>query len=208
MSFTTAYPRVQSALFKFLNMEMSGDQTAEDAALYSWLDQVFEVCFAEAGSYCGQPLQASSVNYVFSYSEARKGLENNHRWKYIPFNANTSLTGLQWRENEFSSFAAVNVQKYLFTTDNGINYLVFRDITEGQFKATLSTGWSDANLPTAVIQGIVEMTAWIYKNSATGGNWFGLTSISTGGAGQNVNSSLLTKLEWQKYFSKYRIPAV
>ena len=94
------------------------------------------------------------------------------------------------------------------SVDNGLNFVIFKNINSGQFRATLSTGWSDANLPNTVIQGIVEMASWIYKRSATGGNWFGLGSVSTGGAGQNVNSSILQDLKWQKYFDKYRIAVV
>lgn len=208
MSFTTAFPRVQSAFFRYLNLELNGDQSFEDAALYSWLDDIFAVCFAEAESYCGQPLLTSVKTYNFTHKQARHGLENNHRWKYIPYSANTALTGFQWRTHEFDSWSNVSVNQYAFTEDNGINYIIYRDINDGQFKATLSTGWSDANLPLSIIQGIVEMSAWIYKHSANGGNWFGLSSIGTGGAGQNVNASLLTDLDWHKYFVKYRIATV
>jgi hypothetical protein len=189
-------------------MEISGDQTVEDAALYSWLDTVFEVCFEEAENYCGQPLIATSLNYHFTYVESREGLEKSHRWKYIPYNANTAVTGLSWRNNQFDSYAAVSNTKFVYTADNGINYLIFKEYTSGEFRLALSTGWSDANLPNTVIQGIVEMAAWIYKHSANGGNWFGLTSVSTGGAGQNVNTNLLQNLEWQKYFKKYRVAVV
>lgn len=208
MSFTTAYPRVQAAFFKYLNIEKSGDQTFEDAELYSWIDEIFDVCFVEAECYCGQPLKASSNTYVFTHLQARHGLENNHRWKYIPFTANTSLTALQWKEDEFSTYANVNANQYTFTNDNGVNYIVYRDISSGIFKATLSTGWNDASMPLTVIQGIVEMAAWIYKHSANGGNWFGLASVSTGGAGQNVNASILTQLDWHKYFAKYKLAVV
>jgi len=208
MSFNTAYPRVQSAFFQYLNMELNGDQSLEDADLYSWIDSIFDVCFDEAESYCGQPLRTSIALYNFTHLQARHGLESNHRWKYIPYTANTALTGFQWRENEFGTYSNVSANKYAFTTDNGINYIIYRDINSGQFKATLSTGWSDANLPNTIIQGIVEMAAWIYKHSANGGNWFGLSSISTGGAGQNVNTSILSQLDWQKYFVKYRLAVV
>ena len=208
MSYSTAYPRLQQSFFQFNNLELAGDQTAEDAALYSYFDELFDVCFVEAESYCSQPLRTSVVNYVFSHSQARHGLESSHRWKYIPLTANTALTGLQWRENEFGNYANVQNQNYAFSTDNGLNFVIYRNINSGQFRATLSTGWSDATMPNTVIQGIVEMASWIYKNSASGGNWFGLSSVATGGAGQNVNASILQKLDWEKYFVKYRIAVV
>lgn len=208
MSYSTAYPRLQQSFFQFNNLELAGDQTAEDAALYAFFDEIFDVCFAEAESYCGQPLRTSVVNYVFSHTQARQGLESVHRWKYIPFTANTALTGLQWRENEFGTYANVQNQNYAFSTDNGLNFVIYRNINSGQFRATLSTGWSDATMPLTIIQGITEMASWIYKQSASGGNWFGLSSVATGGAGQNVNASILQKLEWEKFFVKYRIAVV
>ena len=208
MSFITAYPLIQSAFFKYLNMELSGDQSAEDAELYAWLDDMIDVCFAEAESYCGQPLRTSVVNYQFTHSQARHGLESDHRWKYIPYSANTALTGFQWRENEFAAWSNVSAGNYAFTTDNGMNFVIYRNINNGQFKATISTGFTDANSPKTIIQGIVEMLVWIYKHSANGGNWFGLTSVATSGAGQNVSQSLVTNLDWQKYFAKYRIAVV
>ena len=208
MSYNTAYPLIQSAFFKYLNLELSGDQSAEDADLYAWLDDMIDVCFAEAESYCGQPLRTSVINYQFTHSQARHGLESDHRWKYIPYNANTALTGLQWREHEFAAFSNVNANNYAFTTDNGMNFIIYRNINNGQFKATISTGYADANTPLTIVQGIVEMLAWIYKHSTIGGNWFGLTNVSTGGAGQNVSQTLVTNIEWKKYFDKYRIAVV
>jgi hypothetical protein len=208
MSYTTAYPRIQQAFFQFNNLELAGDQSAEDAVLYEWFDDLFDICFDAAEGYCSQPLRASVINYVFTYSQARHGLESEHRWKYIPFNANTSVTAFQWRADEFGNYANVSAGNYTTSVDNGLNFVIFRNINSGQFRATLSTGWSDANLPNTVIQGIVEMASWIYKQSANGGNWFGLGSVSTGGAGQNVNASILQDLKWQRFFDKYRIAVV
>jgi len=171
MSYSTAYPRLQASFFQYNNLELSGDQSSEDAVLYEWFDDVFDICYAEAESYCGQPLRASSVNYVFTHSQARHGLESKHRWIYIPYTANTALNS-------------------------------------GMFRATLSTGYSDATMPNNVLQGITEMASWIYKNSATGGNWFGLNSVATGGAGQSINASISTDIKWQRHFEKFRIAAV
>jgi len=118
------------------------------------------------------------------------------------------VTAFQWRVDEFGSYANVSAGNFTTSVDNGLNFVIFRNINSGQFRATLSTGWSDANLPNTVIQGIVEMSSWIYKQSASGGNWFGLGSVSTGGAGQNVNASILQDLKWQRFFDKYRIAVV
>jgi hypothetical protein len=52
------------------------------------------------------------------------------------------------------------------------------------------------------------MAVYLYKTTANGGNWFGLSSISTAGAGQNVNSNLLADVNWKKYFSKFKITVV
>jgi len=208
MSYSTAYPRLQASFFQFNNLELAGDQTAEDAVLYAWIDDIFDICFAMAESYCGQPLRASVVNYVFSHSQARHGLESEHRWKYIPYNANTSLTGLQWRSDEFGNFANVSAGNYVYSQDNGLNFVIYRNINSGQFRAQLSTGYSDATMPNNILQGITEMASWIYKNSALGGNWFGLNSVATGGAGQNINASISTDIKWEKHFDKYRIAVV
>ncbi len=87
--------------------------------------------------------------------------------------------------NEFATYANVNAQNYAFSTDNGLNFVIYRNINSGMFRATLSTGYSDSTMPNNVLQGITEMASWIYKNSATGGNWFGLNSVATGGAGRD-----------------------
>ena len=208
MSYSTAYPRLQASFFQYNNLELSGDQSSEDAVLYEWFDDVFDICYAEAESYCGQPLRASSVNYVFTHSQARHGLESEHRWKYIPYTANTALTALQWKADEFATYANVNAQNYAFSTDNGLNFVIYRNINSGMFRATLSTGYSDSTMPNNVLQGITEMASWIYKNSATGCNWFGLNSVATGGAGQSINASISTDIKWQRHFEKFRIAAV
>jgi hypothetical protein len=208
MSYTTAYPRLQASFLKYLGLEYIADQSNEDAQFYSWLDDIFDVCFVEAEGWCSQPLRASVVLYTFSHEQAKKPIENDHRWKFIPYNANTQLTSLQWRENEFAAYSIVSANNYAYSTDSGQNFVIYRNYTAGQFKATLSSGWSDANMPPTILQGITEMAAWIYKHSVEGGNWFGLSSVSTGGAGQNVSSSILSELNWQRYFGKYRIAVV
>lgn len=208
MSYNTAYPLIQSAFFKYLNMELSGDQSAEDAELYAWLDDMIDVCFGEAEDYCGQPLRTSVVNYQFAHSQARHGLESSHRWKYIPYNANTALVSLQWRENEFGAWSNVGANNYQFSSDNGLNFVIYRNINNGQFKAQISTGYADANMPLSVIQCIVELLAWIYKNSANGANWFGLASVSTGGAGAQTSAAIFREWDWKKYLGKYRIATV
>jgi hypothetical protein len=115
---------------------------------------------------------------------------------------------LQWRENEFATYANYSATNYNYNQEPYANYIVFRDKSTGQFKATLSTGWTDTNMPYQILQGIAEMAGLIYKQSPNGGNWFGLGSISSGGAGQTVSNSLKEKIDWQKYFSKYVIPTV
>lgn len=208
MSFNTAYPKVQKAFFQYMNMELAGDQTAEDAVLYEWIDELIDECFAEAESYCGQPLRTSVSTYTFTHLQARHGLKSEHRWKYIPMNANTSLNGLQWREDEFSTYANLPVQNYQFSTDNGHNFIIYRNVNSGQFRATLSTGFTDEFMPYSIVQGIVEMVAWKYKHSSNGGNWFGLSSISTGGAGAQTSSAIVSEIDWKKYFAKYQIATV
>ena len=208
MSYSTAYPRLQSLFFQFNNLELSGDQSYEDAVLYEYFDDIFDICFVEAESYCGQPLRSSVVNYVYTHSQARHGLESEHRWKYLPYAANTALTALQWKTDEFGNYANVSANNYVFNSDNGMNFVIFRNINSGIFRATLSTGYSDATMPSNILQGITEMASWIYKNSAAGGNWFGLGSVSTGGAGQNLNASINTDYKWQRHFEKFRIATV
>ena len=208
MPYTSAYPKQFTAFMKFLNMETSGDPTAEEIALYSWFDDVFTTCYVEAESYCGQPLRTSTIQYQFLASKGQQGLDASHWWKFVPYNANTTLTALQWRENEFATYANYSGSDYVYSQEPYANYIVFRNTTTGQFKATLSTGWTDTNMPYQILQGIAEMAALIYKQSPQGGNWFGLSSISSGGAGQNVSNSLKEKIDWQKYFAKYVIPTV
>jgi hypothetical protein len=189
-------------------METSGDPTAEETALYTWFDDVFTTCYVEAESYCGQPLRTGTIQYQFYASKCQQGLEANHSWKFVPYNANTTLTALQWRENEFATYANYSATNYNYNQEPYANYIVFRDKSTGQFKATLSTGWTDTNMPYQILQGIAEMAGLIYKQSPNGGNWFGLGSISSGGAGQTVSNSLKEKIDWQKYFAKYVIPTV
>lgn len=208
MPYTSAYPRQFTAFAKFLNLEISGDPTAEETALYTWFDDLFTTCYVEAESYCGQPLRAGTAYYQFLASKGQQGLDANHWWKYIPYNANTSLTALEYRSDEFGTYAAYAGADYVFNQEPYANYIVFRNRSTGQFKATLSTGWSDATMPYQILQGIAEMTAYIYKQSPEGGNWFGLASISSGGAGQTVSNSLKEKIDWQKNFNKYVIPTV
>jgi hypothetical protein len=208
MPYTSAYPKQFIAFMKFLNMETTGDPTAEETALYTWFDDVFTTCYVEAESYCGQPLRTGTVYYQFYASKCQQGLEANHSWKFVPYNANTTLTVLQWRENEFATYANYSATNYNYNQEPYANYIVFRDKSTGQFKATLSTGWTDTNMPYQILQGIAEMAGLIYKQSPNGGNWFGLGSISSGGAGQTVSNSLKEKIDWQKYFAKYVIPTV
>jgi hypothetical protein len=115
---------------------------------------------------------------------------------------------LQWRENEFGTYAAYSGSNYAWNAEPYANYIIFRDKTNGQFRATLTTGYSDAAMPYTILQGIAEMAALCYKQSPQGGNWFGLNSVSTGGAGQNVSNSLKTDIGWHKYFAQFVIPTV
>lgn len=208
MPYTSAYPRQFSALMTFLNLEVNGDPSTEDTALYTWFDNLIDTCYEEAEGYCGQPLRAGSVEYQFYASKVQKGLAEACSWKLIPYNANTTLTALQWRDTEFGTYANFSASNYSWTAEPYANYIVFRDKTSGQFKASLSTGYSDAQMPYTVLQGIAEMVALVYKQSPQGGNWFGLSSVSTGGAGQNVSNSLKTDIDWHRYFSKFIIPTV
>lgn len=208
MAYTSAYPRAFSALMTFLNLEVNGDPASEDTALYTWFDNLIDTCYAEAESYCGQPLRSGTIYYQFYASKAQKGLEANHSWKFIPYNAGTTLTALQWRDNEFGTYANYAAADYVWSAEPYANYITFRNKTSGQFKATLSTGFSDANMPYSILQGIAEMVALCYKQSPQGGNWFGLASVSTAGAGQNVSNSLKTDIGWHKYFGAYVIPTV
>jgi hypothetical protein len=208
MSYTSEYPRQFEYVFSFLNLEVNGDPTAEDIALYNWFDNMIEICYGEAENYCGQPLRNGVVDFRFDIQKTKKGFEENHCWKYIPYYAGTSLQSLQHRENEFASFQNVNANDYSWSSESYGHYIVIRNLTKGQVKATLSTGFTDANMPRSILQGIAEMVSLIYKQSPQGGNWFGLSSVSTGGAGQNVSSSLKTEIDWKKYFNAYVIPTV
>jgi len=208
MPYTSANPRAFTALMTFLNLEVNGDPTSEDTALYTWFDDLITTCYAEAEGYCGQPLRSGTIYYQFYASKAQRGLEANHSWKYIPYNANTALTALQWRENEFGTYANFDAANYAWNAEPYANYIVFREKTNGQFKATLSTGYSDATMPYTILQGIAEMVALAYKQSPQGGNWFGLNSVATGGAGQTVSQSLKTDIGWHKYFAQFVIPTV
>ena len=208
MPYTSANPRAFAALMTFLNLEVNGDPTTEDTALYTWFDELIKISYDEAEAYCGQPLRTGTVYYQFYASKAQRGLEANHSWKFIPYNAGTTLTALQWRENEFGTYANYDAGNFAWNAEPYANYIIFRDKTNGQFKATLSTGYTDANMPYTILQGIAEMSALCYKQSPQGGNWFGLNSVSTGGAGQNVSNSLKTDINWHKYFAQFVIPTV
>lgn len=208
MPYTSSYPRQFSTVMSFLNIEINGDPSTEDIALYTWVDSCIDVAYDEAESYCGQPLRSTSVQYNFYANKALRAESSDIYWKFVPYFANTNLTSLQHRENEFASFANVDAQNYSWSTETSKHFIVFRGINTGQFRATLTTGYSDAQMPKTVLQGIAEMVSLLYKQSAMGGNWFGLNSIVSGGAGQNVSQSLKTQIDWQKYFGIYYIPTV
>jgi hypothetical protein len=208
MAYNTVYPTLQKSFFAFLNLQKAGEQTAEDAALYEYIDNLFTVCFAMADEYCAQPLQSTVVTYEFGVSNARSGFESLHKWKYIPYTNNVVLNSFSWRANEFDVYTSMDANDYKFTNDDGSNYIIIRNKEQGQFKAVINVGWTEANMPLSIVQGITEMAVHIYKTTANGGNWFGLSSISTAGAGQNVNNNLLSTIDWKKYFSKYKIKVV
>lgn len=208
MPFTSSYPRQFTAVMSFLNLAINGDPSEEDLSLYEWLDDIIGVCYEEAESYIGQPLRSNSISYLFN---AEKGIVSNefsHRIKFIPYNANTTLTNLQWRENDFDTFANVQNTLFIWKPESFGNYIVYREKYKGEFKAILSTGFTDANMPYTILQGIAEMVSLIYRLSPIGGNWFGLNSVSSGGAGQTVNASLKEDIGWRRYFNLYLIPTV
>ena len=208
MPYVSQYPRQFTAFTKFLNLEVNGDPSAEETALYTWFDDLFTTCYSEAEQFCGQPLKQVSKTYQFYANAGRHGLESNHVWKYIPYYANTSVTALEWRENEFGTYAPFPVTDYAFQTEDFACYLIFRNKTNGQFRATLQTGYTDNTMPYAILQGIAEMAALIYKQSPDGGNWFGLSSVNSGGQGVTVSQALKENIEWQRHFRKFVIPAV
>ena len=208
MAYTSSYPRQFDAFSKFLNIEINGDPSVEETALYSWFDNLFADCYTIAEQFCGQPLRQVNKTYQFYANAGRHGLENNHVWKYIPYYANTSLTALEWRENEFGTYTNYSATDYAFQTEDFACYIIFRNKSNGQFKATLQTGYTDNTMPFAILQGITEMASLIYKQSADGGNWFGLSSVNSGGNGATVSQALKENLDWQKHFRKYVMPAV
>lgn len=208
MAYTSVYPRQFAAFTKFLNLEVNGDPSTEDTALYEWFDDLFKNCYDIAEQFCGQPLRQVSKTYQFYANAGRHGLESNHVWKYIPYYANTTLTALEWRDNEFASYAAFSNTDYAFQTEDFACYIIFRNKSNGQFRASITTGYTDATMPYAVLQGISEMAALVYKQSPDGGNWFGLSSVNSGGQGVTVSQALKENIDWQKNFRKYVIPAV
>jgi hypothetical protein len=208
MAYNTVYPTLQKSFFAFLNLQKAGEQTAEDAALYEYIDNLFTVCFAMATDYCSQPLQSTVVTYEFSVANARSGFESLHKWKYIPYSNNVALSSFSWRANEFDTYTSMDINDYKFTNDDGSNFIIIRNKEQGQFKAVINVGWTEQNTPLSIVQGITEMAVYMYKTTANGSNWFGLSSISTAGAGQNVNNNLLADVNWKKYFSKFKITVV
>ena len=208
MPYTSATPRQFSAVMNFLNIEINGDPSSEDNALYSWIDTVIDTCYVEAESYCGQPLRSGTVTYQFYAHKATRAEDSNIFWKYVPYAANTALTNLEYRDNEFDTYTNYDNTKYTWSVEPHLNFIVFRDAEQGQFRATLTTGFTDNAMPNTILQGISEMVALLYRQSPQGGNWFGLNSVASGGAGQNVSQSLKIDIGWQKYFSLYFIPAV
>lgn len=208
MPYTSATPRQFAAVMNFLNIEVNGDPSSEDTDLYSWIDTMIDTCYVEAEAYCGQPLRSISVEYQFYASKATRAEDSTIYWKYVPYSANTSLVNLQYRDNEFDTYTNFDSTKYRWSIEPHLNYIVFRDVARGQFKATLSTGFTDSTMPNTILQGISEMVALLYRQSPQGGNWFGLNSVVSGGAGQNVSQSLKNEIEWQKYFMLFYIPAV
>lgn len=208
MPYASQYPRQFNAVMSFLNLAINGDPTEEDLSLYGWLDDIIEVCYEEAESYCGQPLRSTSSTYLFRAEKGIVSNELNHRTKFIPYSANTSLTSLQWRENDFDNFSNVSNTLYIWKPESYGNYIVYRDKQKGEFRANLTTGFTDANMPYTILQGVAEMVALIYRISPVGGNWFGLNSVSSGGAGQTVNASLKEDIGWRRYFNLYYIPTV
>ena len=112
MPYTSANPRAFAALMTFLNLEVNGDPSTEDTALYTWFDELIKISYDEAEGYCGQPLRTGTVYYQFYASKAQRGLEANHSWKLIPYNAGTTLTTLQWRTNEFGTYANYDASNF------------------------------------------------------------------------------------------------
>jgi len=208
MAYQSAYPRQFQYVLSFLNLEQNGDPSLEDVALYSWFDNMIDICYEEAESFVGQPLRSISLEYRYDAQKGVRGFEEEHSWKFIPYFANTQLTALQWRENEFASYANMSANDYSWSQEQYANFIVIRNRMKGQIKATLQTGFTDANMPRTILQGVAEMVALIYKQSPMGGNWFGLNSVSTGGAGQNVSSALKTEIDWKRYFGAYVIRTV
>jgi len=208
MPYTSAYPRQFNSIMNFLNLEINGDPTAEDTALYTWLDAMIDVCYEEAEGFCGQPLRSTSKQFTFYASKARRAEDSDIYWKYLPFFANTTLTGFEHRENEFDTFANYQAGNYSFSTEQSMHFVVFKGTNKGQFRATFQTGFTDSQMPNAILQGISEMVVLLFKQSPYGGNWFGLNSVVSGGAGQTVSQSLKLDIGWQKYFITYLIPTV
>ena len=208
MPYTSNRPRQFQYVLSFLNIEENGDPTVEEIAQYEWLENMAEICYEEAESFCGQPLRSTSVEFSFDVQKVQKKIDQNSSWKYVPYFAGTTLTTIQHRENEFDTYQVMSVSDYVWSIEKYGNYIVFRNHDKGQIKATLQTGFTDSVMPKTILQGIAEMTALVYKQSPLGGNWFGLNSVSTAGAGQNVSSSLKTDIDWKRYFGTYVIPTV
>jgi hypothetical protein len=208
MPYTSQYPNQFNAVMSFLNLAVNGDPSQEDIALYQWIDTLITTCYDEAESYCGQPLRSGLVSYVFNAEKGQVGIEANHRIKFIPYNVNTSLVLLQWRANEFETFQNVVASDYAWNAESFGNYIAYRGQSRGQYKVQLQTGFLDNQMPPTILQGVAEMVALIYRLSPIGGNWFGLNSVASGGAGQTVNASLKEDIGWQKYFGLYVIPTV
>lgn len=98
MPYVSTYPKQFASVMNFLNIEINGDPSAEETALYQWIDSAIEVCYDEAEAFCGQPLRSSSVQYMFYANKARRAEATDIYWKFIPYNAATTLTTLEHRD--------------------------------------------------------------------------------------------------------------
>lgn len=208
MSFISNNPRQFEAVTTFLNLEVNGDPSVEDLLLYEWLDNLIDVCYGEAENYCGQPLRTTSVIYRYDSSKMVQRYGSDIYLKFIPYNVTTSLTGLKYRKDEFDTLITLSNTDYKWIQDTYGSFIAVKNNLPGIYEATLVSGFTDALMPYTILQGISEMVGIIYKQSPQGGNWFGLSSVASGGAGQTVNASLKTDIGWQKYFALYLMPTV
>lgn len=202
MPYTSIFPKLQAHFLRHLNQQIEGEQSAEDAEKYAFLDTIFAAAYAEAEGYCAQSLRRLQTDYIFQLPKDASG--DLVGKKFLPFTLSPVISAVQFRLTPFNAWE--NVTDYVLQIVDGIAHVYIKTPAQGEYKVTITSGWNNADTPADALQGLTEISRLIYEQTAHGSNWFGLTSKNLSGAGQAFGDGLKESIDWKKYFIGYRIP--